>query len=259
MGVYARGADAALSAQFRAVPGGPGVDPQTVTVDVIRNEVVVTGPQSWPDGDLLQRVAPGSFLYRWPIPENAELGQYTARWLGQTNDSDQLGTEELTVVSASLVVTGSGPRVCWATAADVIHLTGSVVSEQIVLQANAAVEVVAGRTWLLGSDRTGKADKEWMRRAVSYQAAWLLEQPDAFQRMDLLNLSAGGRGGTLTPTGVVLAPMARWALRRVSWLRSRSVRVLSEFIDGEQAWAPSAVAEFNDGLETWEPMAGGWG
>lgn len=259
MGTYALGADAALSAQFRAVPGGPGVDPASATLTITRDDVVVVGPVLWPDDPAMQRVAPGSFLYHWSIPSNAELGDYLATWVGSVGGIDQTGTEVLTVVTAGLVATGGGPRTCWATAADVFGLTGVGVSDQTVLQANAAVEVVAGRTYSLGSNRTGRTDTEWMRRAVSYQAAWLLEQPDAFQRMDLLNLSAGGRGATLTPTGVVLAPMARWALRRVSWLRSRSVRIRTEFVDGGQALAPSATAEVNDELETWEPIAGGWG
>lgn len=257
MGVYALGADAILLSQFHASPGGPAVDPPLVTLTVTRQGVELIDPATHP-GEIV-RTAPGHYRYIWTVPTTLEPGDCLASWSGQVLGQIQTGQEVLTVVAAGLVVAGDAPRSCWASVRDVAGLTGVVVTQQQLLQANAMVELRAGRTYLLSATRVGRGDTEWLRRAVAYQAAWLPGQPDAFQRMDLVQLSASGRGGTLTPTAIGLAPLARWALGRVSWLRSRSVHVRSPFLDGTGALSPSALAEVNDAVQDFAGFAGGVG
>jgi hypothetical protein len=121
----------------------------------------------------------------------------------------------------------------WATAADVLSLTDATVTDAQLTQANAAIELHAGRLYTEAAARTGTRDLEWMRRACAYQAAWMLAQPDMFQRIDFTQVAeGGGRPVPLKDHGLVLAPLAKRALGRVSWLRSRSLHVRSPFQDG---------------------------
>lgn len=120
----------------------------------------------------------------------------------------------------------------WATAADVLSLTGATVTDAQLTQANAALELHAGRLYTDAVTRTGTRDIEWMRRACAYQAAWMLSQPDMFSRIDMSAMTQGGRAVGLKDHALVLAPNAKRALARVSWLRSRSLHVRSPFQDG---------------------------
>lgn len=127
----------------------------------------------------------------------------------------------------------------WATTGDVASLTGVSVDLTGLSQANAIIELIAGRVYTLagvtdanGVTNTGARDTEWMRRACAYQAAWMVSQPDMFARLDLNAINQEGRAVGLKENSLVLAPLARRALARVSWLRSRSLHVRSPFEDG---------------------------
>ena len=109
--------------------------------------------------------------------------------------------------------------------------TGKTVTDTQVAQASAALELHIGRTYYEtvsnpdgGSLKVGRRDREWLRRACAYQAAWMLAQPDMYQRLDMDALASTGRPITLKDRALVLAPLARRALQRVSWLRSRSLQ-----------------------------------
>lgn len=138
----------------------------------------------------------------------------------------------------------------WATTADVLSLTGVTVSSTD--QANAVIEMHAGRTYLVAAAKTGTIDLEWMRRAVAYQAAWQLGQADLFTRLDFE--AVGKERGTpvaITPTAMTLAPLARMALGRVSWLKSRSLHVRSPFQDGLGPLNSDPTSSENDYYESW--------
>lgn len=151
----------------------------------------------------------------------------------------------------------------WATAADVLSLTGMTVTDPQLTQANGVVELHAGRVYALatltgsnGVTNTGARDVEWMRRACAYQAAWMPSQPDMFGRLEMEAISATGRPVPITPAALTLAPLARRALKRVSWLKSRSVHVRSPFQDGMSPISPDADSAANDFYESWSGMGG---
>jgi hypothetical protein len=134
----------------------------------------------------------------------------------------------------------------WATAADVLSLTGATVTDSQLTQANAALELHAGRLYTDAAARTGTRDIEWMRRACAYQAAWMPSQPDMFSRLDITSTgNAAGSGVALKDHALVLAPLARKALARVSWLRSRSLHVRSAFQDGLGPLS-TAITDYDD-------------
>lgn len=137
----------------------------------------------------------------------------------------------------------------WATAADVASLTGATVTDPQLTQANAAIELHAGRLYADAVTRTGTRDIEWMRRACAYQAAWMLSQPDMFTRLEMQAISATGRPVPIIASALTLAPLARRALNRVSWFRSRSLHVRSPFQDGLGPLS-TAIVDYDDG-EGW--------
>lgn len=119
----------------------------------------------------------------------------------------------------------------WATAADVVTYTTCTedeVTDADVTRAQATIDLVAGR---LPADaaRIGNRDQYWLKLALAYQTAWMLANPDMFERMDVTSTATGRSGGVLNPHALRLAPLALDALKRVSWLRSRSLRVRAPY------------------------------
>lgn len=137
-------------------------------------------------------------------------------------------------------------QTAWASVADVMSLTGMSVTQTQADQANSVIEVLAGRTYTLAAMTTGSRDVEWMRRASAFQCAWMTSQPDMFQRMDFETLSEGsGRPVKVKDHALVLAPLAKRALERVSWLKSRSLHVRTPFTDGIGPFT-TAIMDFDD-------------
>lgn len=134
----------------------------------------------------------------------------------------------------------------WCTAADVLSLTGVTVTDPPT-QANAIVELHAGRTYNTVDTplQVGTRDIEWMKRAVAYQAAWMASQPDMYSRMELTGAPTARGSVPLHESALTLAPLARRALKRVSWLKSRSVHVKSPFQDGLGP-VSGAVMDYDD-------------
>lgn len=136
-------------------------------------------------------------------------------------------------------------QTAWATIADVASLTGVTATQPQVDQANGVIEVHGGRIYTLALANTGTRDIEWMRRACAYQCAWQISQPDMFTRLEMEAISATGRPVPITPAALTLAPLARRALNRVSWLKSRSLHVRTPFTDGLGPLT-TAVMDYDD-------------
>lgn len=113
----------------------------------------------------------------------------------------------------------------WCTAQDVQTLTGKTVQDSDVDQATAVVELLGGA--LVASAATSilsTRNLEWLRRAVAYQAAFMVEYPDYFTRMDVSMFTQDSTSATIKSDGLVLAPLARRCLKRLSWRGVRTVR-----------------------------------
>ena len=116
----------------------------------------------------------------------------------------------------------------WATGADVAALTGTPADDEKLAQAQAQalVELHVGRTEALATAELSDRDLDWLRRGVAYQSAWIAGQPDLFTRLDVRQLAQDGMSTTFAPDGLVLAPLARQVLRRLSWMGgTRSITV----------------------------------
>lgn len=144
----------------------------------------------------------------------------------------------------------------WATAADVAEITGATVPDETVALAQSVIEARVGR---LG-DQTAvisTRDLGWLKRAVAFQSAWLTAHPDVLTRIDATSVSQDGASTQVRGDGLVLAPLAKAAIRRVSWRGSRSIYTPSVFRTRAGIAYPAAdgvVAVRDYPGENWAPL-----
>jgi hypothetical protein len=143
----------------------------------------------------------------------------------------------------------------WASAQDVIDATGVSVTDQQLVQAQKAVEVFSNRIYPDG-ERMRTRDLYWLGQAVAYQAAWLAGQFGLETRLDATQIQQDQVSTTLTGDGLVLAPMAARCLRRVSWMRSRTVHIRSA-IEGAGPIVGDPLTDGSDDRMAWTPQPGG--
>jgi len=142
----------------------------------------------------------------------------------------------------------------WATADDVTKATGATVTEPQLVQAQDDIEIATGRIFL-DTPRLRQRDLYWLGKAVARQAAWIVGQFGLEVRLDVTTTKQDGGATTPTSDGLVLAPMAARAIKRVSWMRSRSIHVRAP-IEGVGP-VGNFLAEGNDELQQWTPTGGG--
>lgn len=138
----------------------------------------------------------------------------------------------------------------WAQADDVLTYTGEAVTDAQVMRAQAIIDMFTARTYD-ALPRIGTRDLYWLKLATAYQAAWMLSQPDMYSRLDFATISAGSRPVELKEDTLRIAPLAAKALKRVSWLRSRSLHVRSPFTDGLTPISSDPDSAGNDFYEQW--------
>jgi hypothetical protein len=143
----------------------------------------------------------------------------------------------------------------WATVADVKTYTGLDVTAAQLTIASGTVDMAAGRTY---GDvaRIGNRDQYWLKLALCYQSAWLAAQFDAFQRMDIDSLGQNRSITKFNPNAVTLGPFTKKALKRVSWLKSRSLHIQSPFTDGIGIFGTDPMSPGSDGLYAWTAEEG---
>lgn len=139
----------------------------------------------------------------------------------------------------------------WATPQQVIDVTGVTVDPQQLAQAQSSIEVASNRIYA-DTAKIRTRDLYWLRMSVSYQAAWLVGQYDLNTRLDATATSQDGVSNQLSSDALVLAPMAKRALQRCSWMRSRTIHVRSPFESGSAV--TNALAESQDEAHHWESM-----
>lgn len=142
----------------------------------------------------------------------------------------------------------------WATTSDVTTYTGVTVTGAQVEQAQAVIELFADVT----EDSVQLAPKNLrlLKLAVAYQAAWITQHPDAFTSMDTTNVSQDQVSATFTHANAgILAPLAKRALDRLSWRRTRGLRIQKRTDPGQ---IPPVMNVFNaaadDNDPRWQPI-----
>jgi hypothetical protein len=140
---------------------------------------------------------------------------------------------------------------------EVQEWTGVVVTPAQISSAQGVLGLIVGRDlgdegWRLRVPYT--RDQRHLQQAVAYQSAWLTAHPDAFTASDVAASSVDGAQQTFRDTGVVLAPLAAMALRRLSWKGSRTVTAVAAPVDTRVKDYTVSVLETWDDTETWRPM-----
>jgi hypothetical protein len=143
----------------------------------------------------------------------------------------------------------------WCTVQDVIDATGVAVTDQQLAQAQSDIEIFTNRIWL-DSERIRLRDLHWLGQAVARQAAWLAGQFGLETRLDATQIQQDQVSTTLQGDGLVLAPMAARSLKRVSWMRSRTVHIRSA-IEGAGPIVGDALTDGSDDHLYWAPYRGG--
>jgi hypothetical protein len=232
-----------LTSEWAQYAGGPAADVSGLTI-------TITAPDSTIDvaatSSGITHPATGVYQYTWAVPANAVVGDHVVAWAGTYNGSPVTASEVVTVLALS---TGT-----WAQLADVTSVTGQTVTTEQLFMANTIIEIISGRLYAVSNTLIGARNKEWLKRAVAYEAAWIPRNPDLFGRLDLTSLSQENRTVGLKELSLVLAPLARHALNRLSWRRSRSLHVRTPFQDGIGPISGNPDAEGNDAYEIASPM-----
>jgi hypothetical protein len=143
----------------------------------------------------------------------------------------------------------------WASVQDVTNATGATVTAAQLAQAQAAIEVFTNRIYA-DTDRIRTRDLHWLGQAVAYQAAWIAGQFGLETRLDATQIQQDQVSTTLQGDGLVLAPMAARALRRVSWMRSRTVHIRSA-VEGAGPLVGDPLSDGTDDSLVWAPYHGG--
>jgi hypothetical protein len=112
----------------------------------------------------------------------------------------------------------------WAPTIDEANkLTGKTLSESDLAQAQAIIETVVNVYEAQYPELYGR-DGLVVKRAIAWQAAWMVERPDMFDRDDISGDPGSGVQGA-TMTWNMLAPLVRMSLKRLSWRGTRSTHV----------------------------------
>lgn len=147
----------------------------------------------------------------------------------------------------------------WATISDVATYTGLNVTTAQAEQAQAVIELFADVTEdASDAGNVSAKNLRLLRQAVAYQAAWITQHPDAFTNIDLNNFNQDQVSGTLAhANALILAPLAKRCVDRLSWKRIRPLRIRrrGEYQIPRTMNLTSTTMDEND--PRWQPLGGG--
>lgn len=115
----------------------------------------------------------------------------------------------------------------WATPAEALALTGETITQSLLDQAHGVLELFVGVT-TDAVDNLKPRDIRLLRSAESYQAAWMLRRVDFYGQRDVDNQIQDELQYVKGDEDMhILAPLAKNAILRLSWKRSRNIEPLT--------------------------------
>ena len=141
------------------------------------------------------------------------------------------------------------------TVAEVKAATGVELKSSAIAMAQNVIEMTVNRTEAASGDM-GARDLRNLKLAVMYQAAYMDSHPDLMSLMDVNSVGQGGLNvGFKSAEHTLIAPLARMAIRKLSWVRNRSLQVNTDFqrstVDYDESML--AIDEEDDALN-WEAI-----
>lgn len=113
----------------------------------------------------------------------------------------------------------------WATVGETLTYTKIAVEEADIEVAQFMVELFADTTEEANANISTK-NLRLLKMAVAYQTVWMLDHPDVFTHVDVRTvLQDGTQFSDAHANAMVLAPMAKRAIDRLSWKRNRDIKV----------------------------------
>lgn len=207
----AQGTTVTVAATFTDGVSGPFVDAAGLQI------AIGGGAGIGPTTDGIVHPATGHYNYSWAIPLDQATGNYPVAWTSTSLPE----VDDVIAVSATVV----SSTATWASVTDVANLTGITVSASKVLQAQAVIDLHS-ETTINAINNIRPKDKHRLKQAVVYQAAWMSGAPDLFTRAEI---TSAGHAATsfayVDPESVTLAPLAKRALLKLTWKRTRSTRI----------------------------------
>lgn len=114
----------------------------------------------------------------------------------------------------------------FASVSDITTITGITVTEVSRNQAANVIEMLTGLIESIERADITNRDRYWLKLATAYEAVFIEATPDFMERMNVAAMS--GDGESFTPGDAdahILAPLARKAIKRLSWAGPRGLKV----------------------------------
>lgn len=186
--------------------------------------------------------------------ESAGIYNMYLRLTGATGGTETFWVTDIRVLALGVT---SG----WASAGNVRSITGETVTETDLAIAQGIIELYSGRTYAgsVVNDSIRPKDLGWLQKAVAYQSVWQRSQPGYLTRHGIKEVNQDGAqiiyAGSSEPNNtafIMLGPLARRALKNVSWMRSKTINVKAPSYDGDH---PSyGDYKRNDEHGGWRPL-----
>lgn len=114
----------------------------------------------------------------------------------------------------------------WVTPEQAGEITGETVTDKMLAVAQPVIDIFSGVTEDQ-ADKLKAKDLRMLRYATAYQATWMAANPSATTSMDIQSATQDSVSFTRFNEGnddaLVLAPLARRCLDRLSWRRTKTV------------------------------------
>lgn len=115
----------------------------------------------------------------------------------------------------------------WATTTQVSDITGTTVTTAQLNAASSVIDIYANRTEA-ASGGIHTRDLNTLKQACAWQAVWQAQQTDYGTKSSFISMTQDGfsvtYGSDKSESEIMLAPLARRALRNLSWKGSKSTK-----------------------------------
>lgn len=217
----AQGSAVTLLSQWYEYGGGPAVDLLAgPTVSVIRlsdNDNTVPATTAG-----ISHPATGIYTFNWTPAIDAQLGDYLVVWNGTDAQSEAVSASEVVTVTITAALAGT-----WASPAEASAITGQTITQAQLDVAYHVIEMYAGAV-VDSRANLANRDHRLLKKAESYQAAWMAAQIDLTGRSDATLVSQDGLQYSKGSEDMhILGPLAKKALVKLSWMRTRTIDPLT--------------------------------
>lgn len=145
----------------------------------------------------------------------------------------------------------------WATAADVLAYTGATVTDAQISVSQGVIDIYSQVTTDT-IDPISERDRRLLKQALAYQTVWQINQVDVFTRTDVSSVNQDNmQFAPANAEALMLAPLAKRCLDRLSWRRPRSLRLRpgrGTRYQTVEAWQDSWLRDGEGTHSDWQPL-----